>query len=241
LVGGVFSQNDRYNLSQLRTRRALRKRLSALPQITVRCESTNEFGSARSNPGPATLPPFPGFPWATLPRAIESEQVATSNTNAVLSAHQATQLRGTVGGGANRIGQERVLRCGLIGALNASTQVMSIDHLPHESCLSDLARAGDRLDEAARLAKTARERRGRDSNPFNIDEDRKGRCYLSGRARGQTRSRGPNRGAKGLSVPPRLTGMCQPMSILVPSVSDYGHTNNTRRWTRVDHRSGREQ
>ena len=53
---------------------------------------------------------------------------------------------------------------GLVGTREASTQVMSLGHLPHQSCYSDLARAGDRLDEAARLTKTAGERRSLRTN-----------------------------------------------------------------------------
>ena len=53
---------------------------------------------------------------------------------------------------------------GLVGAREASSKVMPVDYLPNESCLSDLTRASDRLDEATRLAKTSDESRSLRAN-----------------------------------------------------------------------------
>jgi UDP:flavonoid glycosyltransferase YjiC (YdhE family) len=45
---------------------------------------------------PATnpLPPFPGFSWASAERATQSEQIAVTNANSVLSAYGASPLEG---------------------------------------------------------------------------------------------------------------------------------------------------
>ena len=53
---------------------------------------------------------------------------------------------------------------GFVGARKASAHVMRVDHLPHESCLSNLAGASDRLDKAARLAKPSGEYRSLRAN-----------------------------------------------------------------------------
>lgn len=62
---------------------------------------------------------------------------------------------------------------GLVGAGEAGSKVVPVNHVPHESCLSDLTRASDRLDEAACLAKTSDESRSLSANesqrpPFTI-------------------------------------------------------------------------
>jgi UDP:flavonoid glycosyltransferase YjiC (YdhE family) len=66
---------------------SLAARIAKLPTVLI----GNGF---ELPPATAPLPPFPGFPWATLPRAVESERMAVAHANAVLSAHRAVPLTG---------------------------------------------------------------------------------------------------------------------------------------------------